>query len=241
MLPIAPTPAGRRISVAVVHGTWGQNAAFLQATSAFQVQLRERFGNRIQVRPFTWSGRNSQRMRLQAANEFAVWFADVIKGDPDAAHAGNAGVLRRLHAAGYPANARFRLSSNGGSPTPLNLAIRNGDLEVARTLLDLGARGDTPGPEQWSPLESAVQNNRLDFARLFLERGADVNAVDAAGYAPLLLAVSIDFGDTAMVELLLQAGAKVEARRLMEERPSTSHATTAMRDSCACSRCDDNG
>jgi ankyrin repeat protein len=34
-----------------------------------------------------------------------------------------------------------------------------------------------------------------------------VNAVDKVGYTPLLLAASVDFGDTAIIELLLGAGA----------------------------------
>ena len=66
--------------------------------------------------------------------------------------------------------------------------------------------------EPWSSLESAVLNNRLDLARLFLERGANVNHVDKAGYTPLLLAASIDFGYTAMIDLLLDAGARIDAK-----------------------------
>ena len=61
-------------------------------------------------------------------------------------------------------------------------------------------------------MDSAVHNNRLDLARLFLQLGADVNAVDKVGYTPLLLAASIDFGDTGMIELLLAAGADINAR-----------------------------
>jgi ankyrin repeat protein len=139
----------------------------------------------------------------QRAGNYALAFA---------AHAGNAAVLERLHRAGDPVNARFRLSSNGAPVTPMNKAIRNGDVNVVRALLDLGADVETAAGEPWSPLEGAVQNNSLDLARLFLERGADVNAVDKAGYTPLLLAASIDFGDTAMIELLLAAGADPAAK-----------------------------
>src|SRR5262249_109977 len=80
-----------------------------------------------------------------------------------------------------------------------------------RMLLDLGADLNAIDGGPWSPLDSAVHNNRLDLARLFLQRGADVNGVDTVGYTPLLLAASIDFGDTGMIELLLAAGANINA------------------------------
>jgi len=132
---------------------------------------------------------------------------------PLAAHAGNASILERLHRAGEPVNARFPLLSRPGIyPTAMQMAIRNGDREVVRMLLDLGADLNAIEGGPWSPLDSAVHNNRLDLARLFLQRGVDVNAVDKVGYTPLLLAASIDFGDTRMIELLLAAGANINAK-----------------------------
>jgi ankyrin repeat protein len=129
-----------------------------------------------------------------------------------ASHAGNATTLERLQRSGDPVNARFRVPLSGVVQTPLALAIRHGDSEIVRKLLDLGAEIEGADSEPWSSLEYAVLNNRLDVARLLLERGADINYVDKAGYTPLLLAASIDFGDTAMIDLLLQAGARVDAK-----------------------------
>lgn len=54
--------------------------------------------------------------------------------------------------------------------------------------------------------------NRTDIARLLIERGADVNHVDKKGMTPLLYAASIDFGDSAVVELLLKSGANPQAK-----------------------------
>jgi ankyrin repeat protein len=130
-----------------------------------------------------------------------------------AAHAGNAPVLDRLHRAGDPVDGAFGLSArSAGRIRPMLAAVRNGDFEVARTLLDLGASVNGGATDPWSPLESAVHNNRVALARLFIERGADVNAIGKAGYTPLLLAASIDFGDTEMMQLLLEAGARVDIR-----------------------------
>jgi ankyrin repeat protein len=130
-----------------------------------------------------------------------------------AAHAGNAQILERLHRAGDPVDGAFGLSArSAGQIKPMMMVVRNGDLEVARTLLDLGANVNGSGADPWSPLEIAVHNNRIALARLFIERGAKVNAIGKAGYTPLLLAASIDFGDTEMMELLLKAGARVDIK-----------------------------
>jgi ankyrin repeat protein len=130
-----------------------------------------------------------------------------------AAHAGNASVLERLHRAGDPVDGVFGLSArSAGRIRPMYAAVRNGDFDVVRTLLDLGASVNGDPAATWSPLESAVHNNRVALARLFIERGADVNTIGKAGYTPLLLAASIDFGDTEMMQLLLEAGARVDIR-----------------------------
>ena len=50
------------------------------------------------------------------------------------------------------------------------------------------------------------------MAGWLIERGAKVNVVDKLGMTPLLWAAAMDFGDPAMIELLLKAGAKPDAR-----------------------------
>jgi ankyrin repeat protein len=62
-----------------------------------------------------------------------------------------------------------------------------------------------------SILSWAAIANRVEMARLLIERGADVNHLDKNGMTPLLYAASIDYGDSAMVDLLLRSGARAGA------------------------------
>lgn len=47
---------------------------------------------------------------------------------------------------------------------------------------------------------------------MLIERGAEVNHVDKKGMTPLLYAASIDFSDSGMIDLLVNSGARTNAR-----------------------------
>lgn len=125
-----------------------------------------------------------------------------------AAHAGNAEVLELLHKAGEPLGTRVNTVGEAASAGPMGKAIRNGDLNVVKALLRLGASVGVLDGEPWTPLHLAVNHNRVEIARLLVESGADVDGRDANGNTPLTLAASIDFGETEMIELLLGKGAR---------------------------------
>ncbi len=112
-----------------------------------------------------------------------------------AATVGNPDILKPLHDAGAPLDRA------------LVAAVRTGKLEAVQTLLDLGAKVDEPDGSDTTPLERAVMGNQLEIARVLLKHGANVNHVGRTGMTPLLYAASIDFGDSAMVDLLLKSGA----------------------------------
>jgi ankyrin repeat protein len=128
-----------------------------------------------------------------------------------AAHAGNVGSLARLREAGGDPSTQI-LFAPQIRLSPMTVAVRNGDPAVVRKLLDLGGDVDRAHGEKFSALEGAVLNNNIELVRLFLSRGADVNEIDGVGYTALLLAASIDFGDTEILDLLLASGARTGAR-----------------------------
>ena len=128
-----------------------------------------------------------------------------------AAFSGNAGIIGRLQKAGDRVDDKMNFL--GFLPeTPL-LVLAGTDLTgAARALFDAGGKVDEVDDDGISVLSWAAISNRLNMAHLLIARGADVNHVDKKGMTPLLYAASIDFGDSAMLDLLLKSGARTSAR-----------------------------
>jgi ankyrin repeat protein len=128
-----------------------------------------------------------------------------------ASYAGNATSLKRLLAAGGKVDEPF-IAIGTSRTTPMLGAFKFGDVEVANTLLDLGAPVDFADGNGITMLSRTVLNNDVEMARTLIARGANVNVIDKLGMTPLLWAANVDFGDAAMIELLLKSGAKTDAR-----------------------------
>src|SRR3954471_15329039 len=148
------------------------------------------------------------RAGLAAGEEAPVFNANAFF---IASYAGNAGILARLAAAGANTNLPMLLLGSSRE-TPMLGAFKFGDMDVAQALLDLGAPVDFADGNGITMLGRTVLNNDLPMARMMIARGADVNHVDKLGMTPLLWASAIDFGDTAMIATLLEAGARTDAR-----------------------------
>ena len=123
-----------------------------------------------------------------------------VKGSPRApmllaAGVGDFEILKALADAGKDAGDTFEGA--------LLAAVRNGKPDAVRTLLELGAPVDKPDRAETTPLERAVLADEVGIARMLIQHGADVNHVGPSGMTPLLYAASIDFGDSAIVRLLL--------------------------------------
>ncbi len=128
-----------------------------------------------------------------------------------AAYSGNTEMLPRLREAGDKLDQPMTLIGTS-STTAMAGAVRLGNLAVAQKLLDMGVPADEPERSGLTLLDRAVLGNQVRMAQLLIARGADVNHVDKIGFTPLLYAASIDFGDSAMVDLLLKSGAHADVR-----------------------------
>ncbi len=128
-----------------------------------------------------------------------------------AAFSGNSEIIARLQKEGDRVDDK--MSFIGTTPTtPLMEMATSHRTDSVRALLNAGAKVDEVDDDGISVLSWAAIANRVEVARLFIQRGADVNHVDKKGMTPLLYAASIDFGDSAMIDLLLQSGAQPAAR-----------------------------
>jgi uncharacterized protein len=85
---------------------------------------------------------------------------------------------------------RAHPSASGGM-TALLFAVREGDLDATKLLLDSGADIHSYSGNRTSPLVIALLNGQVGIASYLLDRGADPNAADAYGRAALFAAVDL--------------------------------------------------
>jgi len=103
------------------------------------------------------------------------------------------------------------LMSNQGNATKKKIskvalfsAVRSGDLDRARIILDEGMDIESEDYLGRRALHKAVSNNQLAMADMLLQRGVDVNAQGHQGYTPLTTACSTDDAEEDMVKLPLE-------------------------------------
>ena len=99
------------------------------------------------------------------------------------------------------------LMAHGGS-TPLVFAVRSGDPETARVLIEAGADIDAVTASGTSPLVVAAHSGHASLAISLLEQGADPN-LSGAGYTALHAAVLR--GELGLVAALIAHGADPNA------------------------------
>jgi ankyrin repeat protein len=132
-----------------------------------------------------------------------------------AAKRGDVQAVRKLLAEGSDLAAL-----NKDSKPVLWMAVRGGNIEVVRLLLDAGADPSLQDPRVGTPLHlayrldetpiwQAVRRRRVSVVRLLLDRGADPNHVWADGSTVLHMAGGM--GNREMVTILIQAGMNVNA------------------------------
>ena len=107
----------------------------------------------------------------------------IPKGEYSPARAGGAagaGIIRQR-----------ALPKADGGMTPLLFAIRDGDTEVMRLLLELGADLEQSSGNHTSPMLIALLNGQVGIATELLERGANPNAADDYHRAALFAAIDL--------------------------------------------------
>ena len=95
------------------------------------------------------------------------------------------------------------------SRTAWLIALLSGDIAKAKLLLERGADTQARGRCSCPPLFYAIQGHHTHVLRWLLQEGADVHQSDEFGTTALIAAVEND--DLECVEILLDAGAEIEA------------------------------
>ena len=124
---------------------------------------------------------------------FAAWSGDVES-------------LKVLRKRGSEVNPKM-LVGGLGAMTALEMAAQQGDSETAAALIRSGAPIEEEDPDNgFTALDWAVFKNDIKLATVLITGKANVNHADKLGNTPLHWAASMDFGDIAMLELLLRSG-----------------------------------
>ena len=92
--------------------------------------------------------------------------------------------------------------------TPLMKATWDGELEIARYLLDSGADVNALDDQKETALFSAVKRERVEIAQLLIDRGAKVNVRDSREFTPLITAAAA--GNFEIVKIIVKAGGNLK-------------------------------
>ncbi len=137
-----------------------------------------------------------------------------------AARAGDVEALRVLLAHGADVNVVNRTTYSGSADvSALMIAAEFGHLDCVELLLEKGADVQFAS-ESGNALHFAALTDRKDIGRLLIERGVNVNTTgkrivsfrNDPGFTPLMYAAMTERNDPALVQLLIDRGANVNAR-----------------------------
>lgn len=107
-----------------------------------------------------------------------------------AASNGNLKKVKNLIANGADIN-----SMEYGKWTPLTVALKYRQYEVAKYLIEQGADVNLECGEKWTPLTIAARYGLREMVEFLLENGADVDKVDGFDHSPMYYAVKINNQD----------------------------------------------
>ena len=94
--------------------------------------------------------------------------------------------------------------------TPLQVAARCGNKDVAEYLLDAGAEIDYQDDLGYTALHHAASSGSLALAKFLLERGANKDAINRDGWA--VIHVAAEYNSFEVIKLLVQRGVHLNTR-----------------------------
>jgi len=234
------TPAGDT-AVMMAARTGATGALRVLAEAGANVNAKESWGGTTALMWAVSEGHTDAAKLLLAAG------ADVNARSNYVAAANGRGFEGRTPVAGRadPKSEEFA----SGWLTPLMLAAREGEPELARVLVDAGADVNAVAGDGKTALALSIFNGNYDVASLLVDRKADVNRADAQRFTPLFWAVDRRNMETApnfpwmvtadplpLIRKLLDAGANPNAlvnntprARMREGSPRIVFATALMR------------
>ena len=98
-------------------------------------------------------------------------------------------------------------------------AIRKGDIEEVKRLLQRGATVDSRCPQNKTPLMHATEHRQIDMVRLLCEKGTKVDAKDDRGWTALHHAVMLAGKGEKIVQILLNHKADCNATCNLRKTP----------------------
>jgi ankyrin repeat protein len=125
----------------------------------------------------------------------------------DAAYSGDSKTVKAMLAAGMPVDARDR------GTTSILVAASQGHTRIVQTLLRAGANPNAADADGLSLLVQAIRSESQSVVRALVAAGADVNCAEThEGSLETPLMTAALRGDLALVRLLAEAGASINAR-----------------------------
>ena len=168
-----------------------------------------------------WVGRIEQRKSLPSpsdrggAPEFDA-LRRALRTMADALEEGRRQEVERERLAAFRETARHVAHEMRG---PLTAALRKGNVEIARILMEAGARADRLVSNRTSMLHLAAATGDADLVTEMLDLGAEVNRKDGDGDTPLHWASHLGHADVARV--LIERGARVNTQNYAAFTPLT--------------------
>ncbi|KAF7182805.1 hypothetical protein CNMCM7691_002466 [Aspergillus felis] len=97
----------------------------------------------------------------------------------------------------------------------LHAAVRQGDLEMTRKLLEKGADANVRfcAQTKQTPLQQASSRGNEGLAQILIDFGADINAPPCCSGGRTALQAAVENGHVSMVKMLLKHGAKIKSDR----------------------------